>query len=289
MRDAFYRSHGFEVGNDPVVLQRMREAAETAKIELSAANEAEILLPFLAGDESGPRHLEMSLTRARFERAIEPLVDQCLRCVREALSDAGIAVGAADEVLLVGGSTKIPLVQQKIAELFGKSPRKGINADEAVAIGAAIQAALLAGEIDDLLLLDVLPLSLGIAEGDNFAPILLRNTPIPTFRTERFSTVRDFQNSVRIRVYQGDHATARDNRLVGTFRLENLPPQRAGGITIEVTFQVDANGLLQVSARDARTSRISTIDVRDTMRLSDDQIAELAASLESQPLDDAVV
>lgn len=275
MTENFYRQHGLEVGDDPVARQRLREAAEAAKIELSGGPEAEVILPFLSADSSGPKHLQMTISRTRFEALIVDLVDKTVETCLAAIEDAGIQPSEVNEVLLVGGSTKIPLVREKLALAIGKDPRRGVNPDEAVALGAALQAGIIEGTVDDVLLLDVLPLSLGIAEGDRFAPILRRNTPVPTERSDTFSTVRDFQSSVLIRVYQGDHAYVAENQLVGTFRLENLPPRRAGDIKVEVVFKVDVNGLLHVIARDQATGRERQVSVRDSMRLSDSELERL--------------
>ena len=285
LKDGFYRLHGTEIGDDPVAAQRLREAAERAKIELSGVSETEVMLPFLAVDAAGPKHLQTTLTRARLEALVTPLVDEALRCCKQALEDANLAPRDVEEVLLVGGSTKMPYVRKRVEEFFGQATRKGLNPDEAVAIGAAVQAALLEGQTDDVLLMDVLPLSLGIAAGERFAAILRRNQPIPTSRTERFSTVRDFQSSVLLKVYQGDREMARDNRLIGTFRLENLPPARAGQVQIDVTFKVDENGLLDVEGQDARTGLKRTISVRDSMRLSDDEIAALRGRIATPETD----
>ena len=282
MRDNYYRVHGQELDQDPVALQRLREAAETAKIELSSTSESEIILPFLAADETGPKHLQMTISRQRFESLIADFVDTTVERCRQALDDAGLTPAEVDDVLLVGGSTKIPLVQRRLEEFFGQAPRKGVHADEAVALGAALQGGIIAGEMDDILLLDVLPLSLGIAEGERFAPILRRNTSLPTFRSDTFSTVRDFQSSVLFRVYQGDHPSARDNSLIGSFRLDRLPPRRKGQVRIEVKFSVDENGILEVAAIDERTKLAASIQVRDSLRLSDDEIARLSASLDDE-------
>ena len=277
--DHFYRMHGVEVQGDPTALQRLREASEGAKIELSSSHEAEIILPFLCTDSTGPKHFEMTLNRQRFEQIVAPFVKRTLECCQKALQDAGIGPANVDDVLLVGGSTKMPYVQQAIAELFGKPARKGVNPDEAVALGAAIHAAALAGEADDVLLLDVLPLSVGLAEGDRFAAMLHRGSTIPTFRTDTFTTSRDYQSSVLIKVYQGEHSSVKENRLIGSFRLENLPPKRAGDMKIDVTFSVDASGLLQVEAREAATGIKRAVQVRDAMRLSEGEIQTLSRRL----------
>ncbi len=282
--DHFYRAHGVEVGDDPVALARLREAAETAKKELSSVSETDVMLPFLTADASGPRHLEINVPRARFEGLIKDFVDRTIECCRQAMDDAGATTKDVTDILLVGGSTKIPAVQKAIEEYFGQAPRKGVNADEAVAVGAALQAGIVEGTTDDVLLIDVLPLSLGIAEGDRFASILRRNQTVPTFRTESFSTVRDFQSSVLIRVYQGDHPYVKDNRLIGTFRLDNLPPMRAGQVKIEVTFSVDENGLLSVEARDARTKKATQITIRDRMRLTEAEVEKLGIKIEEDDL-----
>ena len=202
-----------------------------------------------------------------------------LLCCRQALDDAGIQATDIDEVLLVGGSTKIPLVAEKLTEFFGSPPRKGLHADEAVAMGAAMHGASLGGSSEDVLLLDVLPLSVGVAEGKRFTAVLRRNTPIPTARTEEFATVRDFQSAVKIRVYQGDHLEVANNRLIGTFRLENLPPGRAGLVKVDVTFRVDENGLLQVEARDKRTGIARSISIRDCIRLSDEEVQQYSRQI----------
>lgn len=286
LREAFYRVEGVELNDDPMAMQRLKEAAERAKIELSAMQETDIMLPFLTVDASGPKHLQTSLSRTRLESLMTPLIDQALACCRTAVEEAGLTVGAIDDVLLVGGSTKSPYVQRRVEEHFGKPARKGVSPDEAVAIGAAVQAAMLEGHTSDVLLLDVLPLSLGIAEGPKFAPILRRNQPIPASRTERFSTVRDFQNSVLIRVYQGDHPEVRDNRLIGTFRLENLPPARAGQIRVDVTFRVDENGILVVEAADPRTGLKRSLSVNDSMRLSEEEVKSLRIRVNDEPDDE---
>ena len=280
LSDAFYREHGVEVGGDPVALQRLREAAENAKMELSSASDTEVILPFLAADETGPKHLQMSVTRARFDGLIADLVEQTLSCCRQALDDAGVTPREVDEVLLIGGSTKIPLVERRLEEFFGEPPRKGVNRDEAVALGAALQGAIISGEVDDILLVDVLPLSLGIGEGERFACILRRNVTIPTYRTESFSTTRDHQSSVLLKVYQGDHTYVRDNKLLATLRLDRLPPARAGQIKIDVKFEVDQNGILNVSATDKTTGASRHMVVRDSLRLTESEIASFGVALE---------
>ena len=277
--DHFYRVHGVDLATQPMAMQRLREAAETAKMELSSSSETEIILPFLHTDASGPKHLEMTLTRTRFEQIVADLVSRTLDACRLALEDAGLSPFEVTEVLIVGGSTKMPIVQQRLSEFFGKPPRRGVSADEAVAVGAALQGGILAGDIEDVLLLDVLPLSLGIAEGERFAPILRRNGTIPTFRSDTFSTTRDYQGSVLIKVFQGESAKVRENKLIGVLRLENLPPRRAGEVKIEVTFSVDQNGLLQVEAHDTGSGLRRSVKIRDSMKLSEGEIERLSRQI----------
>jgi len=278
----FKTAHGIEVGDDPVVLQRVREAAENAKIELSATNETEVMLPFLASDDSGPKHLESKLTREELENLIEDLVDRTIECSNQALEDASIDSTDVDMILVVGGVTKTPFVQQKLSKFFGQPPRRGINPDEAVAMGASLQGGIIEGETDEVLLIDVLPLSLGVAEGQTFTPILYRNTPLPTFRTDRFSTTRDYQESVHIRVYQGEHRTIEENKLIGSFRLTKLPPLPAGQLDIDVTFRVDENGILAVDAVAVGLGLNQKIVVQNALQLSQEEIKKLQTEIGEQ-------
>jgi len=239
-----------------MALQRLREAAEKAKMELSTVMESEINLPFISADASGPKHLQMKLTRAKFESLVEDLLQKTVGPVKQALADAGLQPSQVHEVVLVGGSTRIPRVQQIVRDLFGKEPHKGVNPDEVVAIGAAVQAGVLAGEVKDLLLLDVTPLSLGIETlGGVLTTLIPRNTTIPTRKSEVFSTAADSQPSVEVHVLQGERPMARDNRTLGRFHLDGIPPAPRGVPQIEVTFDIDANGIVNVSAKDKGTAR----------------------------------
>lgn len=286
LAEAYYRQHGAEIPDDPTTRARLRDAAERAKIDLSSAAETEVALPYIAVEEGAPRHLQTTLTRTRLESLVAPLVQDTLRCCQEALADAGLVARDIDDVLLVGGTTKIPMIHKRVEEFFGRTPRRGISPDEAIAMGAAIQAAVLDGQEDDVLLLDVLPLSLGIAAGPNFVPILHRNQSLPCSRTERFSTARDFQSAVLVKTYQGDHERVADNRLIGTVRLENLPPARAGQVQVDVSFQVDENGILEVEARDPRTGKKAALTLRDTTRLSPDELRSLRRQVAGDDDDD---
>src|SRR5690242_14035827 len=241
----FKKDQGVDVSKDQMALQRLKEAAEKAKIELSTLLDTEINLPFLTADASGPKHLTIKLTRARFEQMVDDILQRSVGPCKQALQDAGITPQQIDEVVLVGGSTRIPKVQQMVRDLFGKEPNKSVNPDEVVAVGAAVQGGVLGGEVKDVLLLDVTPLSLGIETlGGVFTKLIERNTTIPTRKSEVFSTASDNQPSVEIKVYQGERAMARDNRLLGVFQLSNIPPAPRGVPQIEVTFDIDANGIL---------------------------------------------
>ena len=247
----FKKDNGIDLMNDPMAVQRLREAAEKAKIELSTAQSTDINLPYITADSSGPKHLVLKLSRAKFEQLIEDLVERALEPCKKALSDAGLSAGEIDEVVLVGGSTRIPLVQQKVKELFGKEPNQSVNPDEVVAIGAAVQGGVLAGDVKDVLLLDVTPLSLGIETlGSVMTKLIERNTTIPSRAQQVFSTASDSQPQVEIRVLQGERDMATDNREVGRFILDGLPTAPRGVPQIEVTFDIDANGILSVSALD---------------------------------------
>jgi molecular chaperone DnaK len=261
-------------------MQRLREAAETAKVELSSTTQTDIMLPFLVTDDDGPKHLEMSLSRKEFEEVIEDLVDTTLKGCQQALDDAGIKTDEVQTLLIVGGTTKIPYVQERLSDFFGQAPRKGVNPDEAIAMGAAIQAGIIGGGVEDVLLIDILPLSLGIAEGPKFAPILFRNSQIPTYRCDSFETRRDHQNSVLIKVYQGEHMEVTKNKLIGLFRMDGLPPAPAGMIKFDVTFRVDENGLLQVEVLEKGTGRSRELICPNTMRLSEAEIQKYKKQLD---------
>jgi molecular chaperone DnaK len=283
----FRKSDGIDLSRDRMALQRLKEAAEKAKMELSTVMETDINLPFITADQSGPKHLQMKLTRARFEQLVEDLLQKTVGPTKQALTDAGVEPRQIDEVVLVGGSTRIPRVQQIVKELFGKDPHKGVNPDEVVAIGAAIQAGVLAGEVKDLLLLDVTPLSLGIETlGGVMTTLIPRNTTIPTRKSEIFSTAADSQTSVEVHVLQGERPLARDNRTLGRFQLVGIPPAPRGVPQIEVTFDIDANGMVNVSAKDMGTGKEQKITITASSGLSKDEVERMMKDAESHAEDD---
>ena len=278
----FKREEGIDLSQDRMALQRLKEAAEKAKMELSTVVETEINLPFITADQAGPKHLQRKLTRAKFEQLVDDLLQRTVRPVQQALSDAGIEPGKIDEVVLVGGSTRVPRVQQIVQELFGKEPHKGVNPDEVVAIGAAIQAGVLAGEVKDLLLLDVTPLSLGIETlGGVMTTLLARNTTIPTKKSEVFSTAADGQTSVEVHVLQGERPMARDNRTLGKFHLVGIPAAPRGIPQIEVTFDIDANGIVNVSAKDLGTGKEQKITITASSGLSKEDVDRMMREAEA--------
>src|SRR5437762_3765281 len=269
----FKKENGIDLSRDQMALQRLKEAAEKAKMELSTLLETEINLPFITADASGPKHLQMKLTRARFEQMVEDILQRSMGPCKQALSDAGVTPSQVDEVVLVGGQTRMPRIQQLVKELFGKDPHQGVNPDEVVAIGAAIQGGVLAGDVKDLLLLDVTPLSLGIETlGGVTTKLIERNTTIPTKKSEVFSTAADNQTSVEIRVLQGEREMARDNKPIGVFHLVGIPPAPRGVPQIEVTFDIDANGILNVSAKDLGTGKEQKITITASSGLNKDEI-----------------
>ncbi len=277
----FKKSDGIDLSKDRMALQRLKEAAEKAKMELSTVMESEINLPFITADASGPKHLAMKLTRAKFEQLVEDLLQKTVQPAKQALADAGVQPSQIDEVVLVGGSTRIPRVQQIVKDLFGKEPHKGVNPDEVVAVGAAIQAGVLAGEVKDLLLLDVTPLSLGIETlGGVMTVLIQRNTTIPTRKSETFSTAADSQPSVEVHVLQGERPMARDNRTLGRFHLDGIPPAPRGVPQIEVTFDLDANGIVNVSAKDKATNKEQKITITASSGLSKDEVDRMQKDAE---------
>src|SRR5271165_4224121 len=283
----FKKETGVDVSKDQMALQRLKEAAEKAKIELSTVLETEINLPFLTADASGPKHMNVKLTRARFQDMVADILERSVEPCKKAMADAGVTPTQIDEVVLVGGSTRIPKVQEIVRNLFGKEPNKSVNPDEVVAVGAAVQGGVLGGEVKDVLLLDVTPLSLGIETlGGVFTKLIDRNTTIPTRKSETFSTAADSQTSVEIKVYQGERAMASDNRLLGVFQLVGIPPAPRGIPQIEVTFDIDANGILNVTAKDRATNNEQKITITSSSGLSKDEVEKMARDAESHSSDD---
>jgi len=278
----FKKDSGIDLHNDPLALQRLKEAAEKAKIELSSAQQTEVNLPYITADASGPKHLVVKMTRAKLESLVEELVIRTIDPLKVALADADLSVSEIDEVILVGGQTRMPLVQAKVAEYFGKEPRKDVNADEAVAMGAAIQGAVLSGDVKDVLLLDVSPLTLGIETmGGVATPLIDKNTTVPTKKSQVFSTADDNQSAVTIHVVQGERKQAAQNKSLGRFDLADIPPAQRGMPQIEVTFDIDANGILNVSAKDKGTGKEQSIVIKASSGLSDDEIEAMVADAEA--------
>lgn len=287
MADEFRKDQGIDLRKDKMALQRLKEAAEKAKIELSSSMETDINLPFITADASGPKHLTMKLTRAKLEQLVDNLIENSIEPCRRALSDAGVDTSAIDEVVLVGGQTRMPKVQKIVREFFGKEPHKGVNPDEVVAVGAAIQAGVLKGEVKDVLLLDVTPLSLGIETlGGVFTKLIERNTTIPTRKGQIFSTAADNQTAVTIKVYQGEREMAADNKLLGMFELMGIPPAPRGIPQIEVTFDIDANGIVHVSAKDKATAKEQSIRITASSGLNEEEIKRMVKDAESHAEED---
>ncbi len=283
----FKKQEGIDLSKDRMALQRLKEAAEKAKMELSTVMETDVSLPFITADATGPKHLSMKLTRAKFESLVDDLLQKTMGPCRQALTDAGVQPAAIDEVVLVGGSTRIPRVQQLVKDLFGKDPHKGVNPDEVVAIGAAVQAGVLSGEVKDLLLLDVTPLSLGIETmGGVMTTLITRNTTIPTKKSDVFSTAADSQPSVEVHVLQGERPMARDNRTLGKFHLDGIPPAPRGTPQIEVSFDIDANGIVNVSAKDRGTGKEQKITITASSGLSKDEVDRMMKDAEAHAADD---
>jgi molecular chaperone DnaK len=288
LAEEFRKQEGIDLRKDPMALQRLKEAAEKAKIELSNAMETTVNLPFITADQNGPKHLQMTLTRSKFEQLITPLVEKCRQPVIDALKDAKLDPTKIDEVVLVGGSTRVPMVGRLVKDLFkGKEPNRSVNPDEVVAIGAAIQGAIATGAVKDILVLDATPLSLGVETLGGVMTVLIpRNTTIPTSKKEVFSTASDNQNAVTINVLQGEREFARDNRLLGTFNLSDIPPAPRGMPQIEVSFNIDVNGILNVSAKDLGTSKEAKIEIQGSGGLSKDEIEKMKKEAESHAAED---
>ena len=287
LADEFRKENGIDLHNDPLALQRLKEAAEKAKIELSNSQQTEVNLPYITADQTGPKHLVLKLSRAKLESLVENLVDRTLGPCRTALQDAGLNMGEIDDVILVGGQTRMPRVQKKVKDFFNKEARKDVNPDEAVAVGAAIQAAVLAGDVKDVLLLDVTPLSLGIETLGRVMSVLIeKNTTIPTKKTQVFSTAEDNQTAVTIHVLQGERKQAAQNKSLGQFDLRDIPPAPRGMPQVEVSFDLDANGILNVSAKDKATGKEQSIVIKASSGLSDDEIDQMVRDAEAHAAED---
>src|SRR5450755_3885880 len=287
LADEFQKEQGINLRSDKLALQRLKEAAEKAKIELSSTTQTEINLPFITADQAGPKHLAIKLTRAKFEALVDDLVQKTVEPCRNALKDAGLSAAEINEVVLVGGMTRIPKIQEIVKELFGKEPHKGVNPDEVVAIGAAVQAGVLAGEVKDLLLLDVTPLTLSIETlGGVATPMIPRNTTIPTKKTETFSTAADSQTEVEVHVLQGERPMAGQNRTLGKFKLGGIPPAQRGVPQFEVTFDIDANGILNVTAKDTATQKDQKITITSSSGLSKEEVERMAKEADAHAAED---
>ncbi|MCD6334495.1 MAG: molecular chaperone DnaK [Candidatus Latescibacteria bacterium] len=287
LADEFKAQQGIDLRNDPMALQRLKEAAEKAKCELSSSMQTEINLPFITADQSGPKHLQITLTRAKLEQLVDDLVERSIGPCRQALADSGLSAGDIDEVILVGGQTRMPKVQEMVRNVFGKEPHKGVNPDEVVALGAAIQGGVLAGDVTDVLLLDVTPLTLGIETlGGIATPLIERNTTIPTRKSQIFSTAADSQTTVEVHVLQGERKMALDNRTLGRFHLDGIPPAPRGMPQIEVTFDIDANGILNVSAKDKATNKEQSIRIEASSGLSESEVDRMVKDAKAHEAED---
>jgi molecular chaperone DnaK len=283
----FKREHGIDLRQDTMALQRLQEACEKAKKELSSVPQTDINLPFITADSTGPKHLQVSITRSKFEELIDPLIERCRKPLLQAMKDAKLSPGDIDEIVLVGGSTRVPKVQAVVRDVFGKEPHKGVNPDEVVAVGAAIQGSVLAGDRKDVLLLDVTPLTLGIeTEGGIMTALVERNTTIPTEKKQVFSTAADSQTAVTVKVFQGEYKMAASNRLLGEFNLEGLPPAPRGVPQIEVKFDIDQNGILNVSARDLGTGKEANVRIEQSSGLSENEVERMRKSAEEHAEED---
>jgi len=282
LANEFKKEQGIDLKNDKLALQRLKEAAEKAKIELSSSTQTDVNLPFITADQSGPKHLNVKLTRAKLEELVDDLLQKTIEPCKKALSDAGLSASDINDVILVGGMTRMPKVTEIVKNFFGKDPSKGVNPDEVVAMGAAIQAGVLQGDVKDVLLLDVTPLSLGIETlGGVFTKLIERNTTVPTKKSQVFSTAEDNQNAVTIRVFQGEREMAQDNKLLGQFDLVGIPPAPRGTPQIEVTFDIDANGIVNVSAKDKSTGKEQQIKIQASGGLSDEEIEKMVKDAEA--------
>jgi molecular chaperone DnaK len=287
LADEFKRDEGIDLRKDPMAMQRLKDAAEKAKIELSSSQKTNVNLPFITATESGPKHLNIDISRSKFEKLIDDLVQKTIEPCKKSLSDAGLSKSDIDEVILVGGSTRIPKIQEVVQEFFGKEPSKGVNPDEVVAVGAAIQGGVMSGDVDDVVLLDVTPLTLGIETlGGVTTQLIESNTTIPTSKKETFSTAADSQTSVEIHILQGSRAKAQDNRTLGRFHLDGIPPAPRGVPQIEVTFDIDANGVLNVSAKDKGTGKEQSIRIESSSGLSEEEIEKMKQAAEEHADED---